>query len=108
MSQDKTKSIFGLDKIPDSELLKRANFEIGTLKSYIDELIHERHNLKKELFELRKLNPDEYQAARKEYMQAKLGNLLNAQITDLKRELKKLKKDYEVLLNRYLVLKGEK
>lgn len=107
MSQDKTKPIFGLDKIPDEELLKHTNFEISTLKAYIDELIYERHNLKKELFEWRKLNPEEYQAARKEFMQSKLGNLLNAQITDLRRELKKLKKDYDILLNRYLML-GEK
>lgn len=107
MRQDKTKPIFGLDKIPDSELLKASQVEIGMLKSYIDELTYERHNLKKELFELRKLNPDEYQVARKEYMQTKLGKLLNAQITDLRREVKTLKQQYKILLNRYLVLKGE-
>lgn len=107
MSKDKTKPIFGLDKIPDSVLLRRANVEIGKLKAYIDELSHERHNLKNELFKLRKLNPEERQTIIKEFMQSKLGNLLNNQITDLRRELKKLKKNYEILLNRYLVLKGE-
>lgn len=34
----KSDSIFGLNKIPDSVLLKEANIEIGKLKSYIDEL----------------------------------------------------------------------
>lgn len=107
MSQDKTKPIFGLDKIPDSELLKRANVEIGVLKSHIDELMHERHNLKRELFELRKLNPDEYNIARKEYMQSKLGRQLEDTITKLRREINKLRMEYEVLLNKYLVLKGD-
>lgn len=47
---DKGRPIFGLDKIPESELLKLANIEIGKLHSYIDELEYERSQLKKELF----------------------------------------------------------
>lgn len=35
---DKGKEIFGLNKIPDKELLKEARIEIGKLNSYIDEL----------------------------------------------------------------------
>lgn len=107
MKQDKTKSIFGLRKIPDNDLLRHANIEIGKLKSYIDELIYERCILKNELFNLRKLTPEECQAARKEYLQSQLGIRLNAEIADLRCELKHLKKEYETLLNRYLVLKGD-
>lgn len=35
---DKTKSIFGLAKVPDKELLRHSRIEIGQLKSYIEEL----------------------------------------------------------------------
>lgn len=35
---DKTKSIFGLAKIPDKELLRHSRVEVGQLKSYIEEL----------------------------------------------------------------------
>ena len=35
---DKGKEIFGLNKIPDKDLLREARIEIGKLNSYIDEL----------------------------------------------------------------------
>lgn len=35
---DKGKEIFGLNKIPDKDLLMEARIEIGKLNSYIDEL----------------------------------------------------------------------
>lgn len=34
----KKDSIYGLEKIPDSEIIKIQNIEIGKLKSYIEEL----------------------------------------------------------------------
>jgi predicted nucleic acid-binding Zn-ribbon protein len=54
MSTNKSKPIFGLNKIPDSELLQQARVEIGKLNSYIMELEHNIAKLQRENARLNK------------------------------------------------------
>lgn len=108
MKSNKGKSIFGLKKIEDADLLRLANIEIGKLKSYIDELIYDQHLLKKELFELKSLPLDELKVAKKEYLNSKLEKQRSIQIQTLESKLKKLKKEYDNLFARYVLLKEEK
>lgn len=104
-STDKGKPIFGLDKIPESEMLRIANVEIGKLNAYIDELRHERSQLKKELFKWRKMSEVEKSQARTTYY---TNNVLEKkrkqQITDLELSLKKLKIEYDTLFHKYCLL----
>lgn len=46
---DKGKEIFGLNKIPDKNLLREARIEIGKLNSYIDELENKISELSKNI-----------------------------------------------------------
>ena len=46
---DKGKEIFGLNKIPDKNLLREARIEIGKLNSYIDELENKIFELSKNM-----------------------------------------------------------
>lgn len=46
---DKGKEIFGLNKIPDKDLLMEARIEIGKLNSYIDELENKISELSKNI-----------------------------------------------------------
>lgn len=46
---DKGKEIFGLNKIPDKDLLREARIEIGKLNSYIDELENKISELSKNI-----------------------------------------------------------
>ena len=104
---NKGRPIFGLHKIPESELLKLANVEIGKLHAYIDELRYERAQLKKELCQWRKMSEVEKSQARTTYY---TNNVLEKQrkqqITDLELSLKKLKRDYNILFHKYCLLKN--
>lgn len=105
---DKGRPIFGLNKIPENELLKLANIEIGKLRAYIDELEHERSQLKRELFQWRHMSEAEKSQARTTYY---TNNVLEKQrkqqIADLELSLKKLKREYEVLFHKYCLLKND-
>lgn len=105
MSQDKTKPIFGLEKIPDDKLLSLARIEIGKLKAYIDELTYENNKLKNKLNSFLGLTKVEKQRAKSEYY---INNVLEKErkrrIEDLESENKKLKCDNELLLMRYVEL----
>mgnify|MGYP000828559322 CR=1 FL=1 len=46
---DKGKEIFGLNKIPDKNLLRESRIEIGKLNSYIDELENKVSELSKNI-----------------------------------------------------------
>ncbi|NDV94839.1 hypothetical protein D0T84_07895 [Dysgonomonas sp. 521] len=50
---DKSKEIFGLDKIPDHILNKQLLVERGQREAYIQELEHDRKELRKENQKLR-------------------------------------------------------
>lgn len=50
---DKSKPIFGLDKIPEVELLRYSRIECGQLKSYIQELEYELEQRNKEIESLK-------------------------------------------------------
>lgn len=45
-TMDKTKELYDLSKISDSEIIKSQNIEIGKLKSEIDQFSFENRNLK--------------------------------------------------------------
>ena len=51
---DKTKPMFGLSKTPYKELLTYSRFEVGQLKSYIEELKWEISQKDKEIMKLKK------------------------------------------------------
>lgn len=105
MSQDKTKPIFGLEKIPDDELLKLARIEIGKLKAYIDELLDENSKLKNQLNSFLSLTPVEKDRAKSAYY---TNNVLEKErkwrIEDLELKNKKLKRDNDLLLIRCVEL----
>lgn len=105
---DKGRPIFGLNKIPENELLKLANIEIGKLRAYIDELEHERSQLKRELFQWRHMTEAEKSQARTTYYTDNvLEKQRKQQIADLELSLKKLKREYEVLFHKYCLLKND-
>lgn len=105
---DKGRPIFGLNKIPENELLKLANIEIGKLRAYIDELEHERSQLKRELFQWRHMSEAEKSQARTTYYTDNvLEKQRKQQIADLELSLKKLKREYEVLFHKYCLLKND-
>lgn len=83
MSSKGDKEIFGLHKIPDKELLKKSQIEIGKLKSYIDEL----EDLVSET-----ASSDEYFEKLMDYL-SKNGRVTEAafikRITNLRKELKR-------------------
>ena len=108
MKSNKGKPIFGLKKIKDADLLYLANIEIGKLKSYIDELIYDQNILKKELLELKSLPLDELRLVRKEYLNSKLEKQRIVQIQTLESKLKDLKREYDDLFIKYVLLKEEK
>lgn len=108
MKSNKGKPIFKLKKIEDADLLRLANIEIGKLKSYIDELIYDQNILKKELLELKSLPLDELRLVKKEYLNSKLEKQRIIQIQTLESKLKKLKKEYDNLFTKYVLLKEEK
>ena len=89
----KKDSIHGLDKIPDSELVKIQNIEIGKLNAYIDELkdsikgINISDQLQNRIKNLENKNIE-------------LNNILNKKDRrnqELEDEVRKLNKQYEIL-----------
>ncbi len=52
--QDKGKPIFGLDKIPDTAIIKNLLVEKGKADAYIQELEHENKQLKAKLSQYEK------------------------------------------------------
>lgn len=89
----KKDSIYGLEKIPDSEIVKIQNIEIGKLKSYIEELEAYKKgiNISDQLHNrIKKL----------ENKNIELNNILNKKDRrnqELKDEVRKLNKQYEIL-----------
>jgi len=91
------------EKIPDHILLKESRKEVGQLKSYIDELEHANKQLTKELESLLKMEPSERNGLKKEraYTQK------NDEMRTLQQKHRKLKSDYELLLNKYYTSKNQ-
>lgn len=88
--------------------MKLANIEIGKLRAYIDELEHERSQLKRELFQWRHMSEAEKSQARTTYYTDNvLEKQRKQQIADLELSLKKLKREYEVLFHKYCLLKND-
>ena len=99
-NKDKTKPIFGLDKIPDSVLLKMALVENGKLKAYIDELEYEIKELRKRMDDpALALSDKERNQVLKETRKEKLYTELRAINKALWERYKKLKKRYDELLS---------
>ena len=100
-NKDKTKPIFGLDKIPDSVLLKMALVENGKLKAYIDELEYEIKELRKRMADPSlALSDKERNQVLKETRKEKLYMELRAINKSLWERYKKLKKRYDELLSK--------
>jgi acyl carrier protein phosphodiesterase len=108
MSADKSKPIFGLDKIPDNELLKIARVEIGKLNSYILELEHRLAALNKELETLKTLSPKERMKTMQEVFSNDLQRQRRDRIKLLEATLKKQEQAYSTLFNKYVLLKQER
>lgn len=105
MSKDKGRAIFGLKKITTSQLLRASRFEIGQLKSYIQELEHKISVLEDERNTWLSLTDKEKGSAivfQKEYRE------LRKRVETLTASRRKLKKDYDELLSKFLYLKNEK
>jgi predicted RNase H-like nuclease (RuvC/YqgF family) len=105
MSTNKSKPIFGLNKIPDNELLQQARVEIGKLNSYIMELEHNIAKLQHENARLNKLSSKERKSVQREIYGKNLETEREWRIKDLETALKKQQKAYDALLNKYLLFK---
>lgn len=93
-NNDKTKPIFGLDKIPDSAIIKMQAVEIGILKSTIDELTYDLEESRKSIkIETTKDTQDTQ-------IQNRLKNL-EAKVETLTKQLEAKRKDYNKLEGEY-------
>jgi hypothetical protein len=105
--QDKTKPIYGLEKIPDSELLKLSQRELGEYKSYCEELEDKVKELEKKLSEPHpydQLSKKERIEVSKKMQESVICQTLQAQIKSLKEKNKKLEATNGQLIDRIIEL----
>lgn len=106
MSKDKGKPIFGLKKVATKELLRASRFEVGQLKSYIQELEHKISVLEVERNSWLSLDKKERREKRNELFKQQEYKELNKKLEELTIKNKKLKNDYEILFSRFINLKN--
>ena len=106
MSKDKGKPIFGLKKVTTKELLRASHFEVGQLKSYIQELEHKICVLEGERNSWLSLDKKERKKKRNELFQQQEYKELSKKLEELTAKNKKLKNDYDLLLSKFFNLKN--
>lgn len=89
---DKGKEIFGLNKIPDKDLLMEARIEIGKLNSYIDELENKISELSKNISIIDLHLSD---SAKEAIFQSKIKNQAE-ELKNMNALVKKYKDEYNV------------
>lgn len=89
---DKGKEIFGLNKIPDKDLLMKARIEIGKLNSYIDELENKISELSKNISIIDLHLSD---SAKEAIFQSKIKNQAE-ELKNMNALVKKYKDEYNV------------
>lgn len=89
---DKGKEIFGLNKIPDKNLLREARIEIGKLNSYIDELENKVSELSKNISIIDLHLSD---SAKEAIFQSKIKNQAE-ELKNMNTLVKKYKDEYNV------------
>lgn len=89
---DKGKEIFGLNKIPDKNLLREARIEIGKLNSYIDELENKISELSKNISIIDLHLSD---SAKEAIFQSKIKNQAE-ELKNMNALVKKYKDEYNV------------
>lgn len=89
---DKGKEIFGLNKIPDKNLLREARIEIGKLNSYIDELENKVSELSKNISIIDLHLSD---SAKEAIFQSKIKNQAE-ELKNMNALVKKYKDEYNV------------
>ena len=105
MSKDKGRPIFGLEKIKTIDLLRESRFEVGQLKSYIQELEHKISVLEGERNSWLSFNKKERREKRNKLFKQQEYKELNKRLEELTVKNKKLKKDYDLLLSKFFNLK---
>lgn len=106
MSKDKGRPIFGLEKIKTIDLLRESRFEVGQLKSYIQELEHKISVLEGERNSWLSFNKKERREKRNKLFKQQEYKELNKRLEELTVKNKKLKKDYDLLLSKFFNLKN--
>lgn len=106
MSKDKGKPIFGLKKIKTADLLRASRFELGQLKSYVQELEYKVGVLEKERNAWLSLDKKERKEKRNELFQQQEYKELSKKLEELTVKYKKLKNDYDILLSKFIYSKN--
>lgn len=107
MQQDKTKPIHGLEKLPDSFLLKNSQRELGEYKSYCEELEDKVRDLEAKLAEKNQyyeLSEEEKREVSQRMRESEIHQALKEQIKSLNLKVKGLKVTNRQLINRVVEL----
>ena len=107
MQQDKTKPIHGLEKVPDSILLKNSQRELGEYKSYCEELEDKVRDLEAKLAEKTQyyeLSEEEKREVSQRMRETEIHKALKEQIRSLNLKVNGLKITNRQLLNRIIDL----
>lgn len=110
-SIDKGNPIHGLEKIPDAELLKLSQRELGEWKSYAQELEDKVTELEKKLDEKEeayKLTEEDKRAVTMKLREDEIVNNLKAQNKSLNERLRKLIKLNKEYINKICQLQNNK
>ena len=110
-SIDKGNPIHGLEKIPDSELLKISQQEVGQWKSYAQELEDKVTELERKLAEKEesyKLTEEDKRAVTMKLREDEIWNNTKAQVKSLQERIKKVEKTNKEYIARICQLSQEK
>lgn len=110
-SIDKGNPIHGLEKIPDSELLKISQQEVGQWKSYAQELEDKVTELERKLAEKEesyKLTEEDKRAVTMKLREDEIWNNTKAQVKSLQESIKKVEKTNKEYIARICQLSQEK
>lgn len=108
---DKGNPIHGLEKIPDSELLKISQQEVGQWKSYAQELEDKVTELERKLAEKEeayKLTEEDKRAVTMKLREDEIWNNTKAQVKSLQERIKKVEKTNKEYIARICQLSQEK
>lgn len=103
--------IHGLEKIPDSELLKISQQEVGQWKSYAQELEDKVTELERKLAEKEeayKLTEEDKRAVTMKLREDEIWNNTKAQVKSLQERIKKVEKTNKEYISRICKMSQEK
>ena len=109
--KDKGNPIHGLEKIPDSELLKISQQEVGQWKSYAQELEDKVTELERKLAEKEeayKLTEEDKRAVTMKLREDEIWNNTKAQVKSLQERIKKVEKTNKEYISRICKLSQER